>query len=56
MPWHSSKSHHVFTAVAFQVSTLRALDLKEDPQGQVHLQGRLRFLPGPVQDVILFCR
>jgi hypothetical protein len=38
------------------VSTLRALDLKEDPDGQQHLQGQLRYLPGPVQDVILFCR
>jgi hypothetical protein len=39
-----------------QVSTLRALDLKEDADGQARLQGQLRFLPGPAQDVILFCR
>lgn len=42
--------------VCVQVSTLRALDLKEDADGQAHLQGQLRFLPGPVQDVIIFCR
>jgi len=38
------------------VSTLRALDLKEGADGQLHLQGQLRYLPGPVKDVILFCR
>lgn len=39
-----------------QVSTLRALELKAGQDGQLQLQGRLRYLPGPVQDVILFCR
>jgi adenine nucleotide transporter 17 len=38
------------------VSTLRALELKQDEAGQLQLQGNLRFLPGPVQDIILFCR
>lgn len=35
---------------------MRALDLKEGADGQLHLQGQLRYLPGPVKDVILFCR
>lgn len=46
----------VSTYPLLTVSTLRALDLKEDTDGQTRLQGQLRFLPGPAQDVILFCR
>lgn len=46
----------VSTYPLLTVSTLRALDLKEGADGQTHLQGQLRFLPGPIQDVILFCR
>ena len=34
------------------VSTLRALELREDGTGQKRLQGKLRLLPGPVQDVV----
>lgn len=46
----------VSTYPLLTVSTLRALDLKEGEDGQLALQGRLRLLPGPVQDVILFCK
>eukprot|EP00775_Hariotina_reticulata_P011406 gene11406-11554_t len=38
------------------VSTLRALELKDSSSGEKQLQGRLRFLPGPVRDVIEFTR
>jgi hypothetical protein len=37
-----------------QVSTLRALELREDGAGRQQLQGRLRLLPGPVQDLVHF--
>lgn len=39
-----------------QVSTLRALELREDGAGRQQLQGRLRLLPGPVQDLVHFAR
>lgn len=39
-----------------QVSTLRALEHKDDGSGEKQLQGRLRLLPGPIQDVIEFTR
>eukprot|EP00878_Enallax_costatus_P032141 GHUV01035251.1.p1 GENE.GHUV01035251.1~~GHUV01035251.1.p1 ORF type:complete len:160 (+),score=49.59 GHUV01035251.1:314-793(+) len=38
------------------VSTLRALELRTDENGDKQLQGRLKLLPGPVQDVIEFAR
>ncbi|WIA37555.1 hypothetical protein OEZ86_014462 [Tetradesmus obliquus] len=38
------------------VSTLRALEHKDDGSGEKQLQGRLRLLPGPIQDVIEFTR
>lgn len=38
------------------MSTLRALELRDNGNGEKQLQGRLRLLPGPVQDVVAFAR
>ncbi|KAF8065929.1 hypothetical protein HT031_002990 [Scenedesmus sp. PABB004] len=46
----------VATYPLLTVSTLRALELRDDGSGQKQLQGKLRLLPGPVQDVIQFTR
>ncbi len=60
---HSSKRVTVALAAvasaslltAVQLSTQRALELRRDEQGVLQLQGRLRLLPGPVQDVLKVC-
>lgn len=43
---------HRDSLVVPQVSTLRALEVRDTGYGRVELQGKLRLLPSPVQDVI----